>query len=172
MCSIRILTLSLLFFFSPFSAADVLPDQLTTCAAIVKNKDRLACFDDVVASAKLNVKVSGNELTRRNGSSAQPPIKKAVSTNALVSSFGLAHLYSEKERAFDELTSTVSSAKRNKRGKWILTLENGQVWFEKGGDKLAKFVEGDSVVIKRGIMNSFRLKKIGTKRVIRVARKK
>ena len=41
---------------------------------------------------------------------------------------------------------------------------------EKGGDKRAKFSAGDTVVIERGIMNTFQLKKVGTKRRVRVRR--
>ena len=53
---------------------------------------------------------------------------------------------------------------------WEIELENGQVWLQKGGDKRAKFSDGDSIIITRGVMNSFQLKKIGTKRRIRVRR--
>ena len=88
----------------------------------------------------------------------------------MISSFGQAHRYSKKEREFDELTSTIKSVSKTLQKEWKIELENGQVWLQKGGDKRAKFTEGDTVIIVRGIMNSFQLKKVGTKRRIRVSR--
>ena len=68
------------------------------------------------------------------------------------------------------MTSTVKSARKNLHKIWKIELENGQNGTEKGGGRRAKYSMGDPIVIARGIMNSFQLKKIGTKRRIRINR--
>jgi len=164
---IVILVASVAVTLSCFAAASLTPD-LIKCANFKNEKQRLQCFDDYVAknsmlkqdiAAEKDVAIVAELIT-----------KEAQSKENLVSSFGQAHRYSEKEREFDEMKSIIKSVKRNLHKKWKIELENGQVWIEKGGDKRAKFSEGDSIVIMRGIMNSFQLKKVGTKRRIRVHR--
>lgn len=144
------------------TAANLTPD-LVQCANIKSEKQRLQCFDDYID--KYSTKIAGDITIV-----SEPKATEIEDKAELVSSFGQAHLYSNKEREFDEMTSTVKSARKNLHKKWEIELENGQVWVEKGGDKRAKFSEGDPIVITRGIMNSFKLKKVGTKRRIRVNR--
>jgi len=144
------------------TAANLTPD-LVQCANIKSEKKRLQCFDDYID--KYSTKIAGDITIV-----SEPKATEIEDKAELVSSFGQAHRYSNKEREFDEMTSTVKSARKNLHKKWEIELENGQVWVEKGGDKRAKFSEGDPIVITRGIMNSFKLKKVGTKRRIRVNR--
>tara|TARA_R110000787_G_scaffold152335_4_gene266206 strand:+ start:234 stop:752 length:519 start_codon:yes stop_codon:yes gene_type:complete len=154
---------------SQFVAAKNLTPDLIKCTNIKNDKQRLQCFDHYVVknTALVQEKITPAAVTAIEKKSATTAIE---SDKSLISSFGQAHRYSNKEREFDEMTSIVKSAKRNLHKKWKIELENGQIWIEKGGDKLAKFSAGDSIVIVRGIMNTFQLKKVGTKRRVRVRR--
>lgn len=51
----------------------------------------------------------------------------------------------------------------------IITLDNGQQWRQVGSDRL-RLTNNDTVVIERGMFNSFLLKKAGQNRSIRVKR--
>jgi len=154
---------------SKFVAAEYLTPDLLACANVKSEKQRLQCFDNYIVQNKTlpSDKISSKTHTTTPVESVTPD---AQSEEKLITSFGQAHRYTNKEREFDEMESIVKSAKRNLHKKWKIELENGQIWIEKGGDKRAKFSQGDSVVIVRGVMNSFQLKKIGTKRRIRVRR--
>ena len=154
---------------SNFASAENLTTDLIKCTNLKNDKQRLQCFDDYVVkdTTLLEEKISP-EID-------SAIVSKSVSTDTkskenLISSFGQAHRYSNKEREFDEMNAIVKSAERNLHKKWRIELENGQVWMEKGGDKRAKFSAGDTIVIARGIMNTFQLKKVGTKRRVRVRR--
>ena len=125
-------------------AANITPD-LKKCASINNEKQRLQCFDDYI------IKISA--LKHDN-----------ITPKADVA------IVSEPKSDIQKMEAVVKSAKRDLRKNWKIELENGQVWIEKGGDKRASFSEGDTIVIVRGIMNSFQLKKVGTKRRIRVRR--
>ena len=148
-------------------AANITPD-LKKCASINNEKQRLQCFDDYII--KISALKHDNITPKADVAIVSEPTSDIQKTENLVSSFGQAHRYSKKEREFDEMEAVVKSAKRDLRKNWKIELENGQVWIEKGGDKRASFSEGDTIVIVRGIMNSFQLKKLGTKRRIRVRR--
>ncbi|SEL34855.1 hypothetical protein SAMN05216262_109113 [Colwellia chukchiensis] len=148
------------------SAAAIAP-ELLRCSKLTDNTLRLQCFDKYMQRVS---SIAANNTAKNK----QPP-KTSVKAEAkneekLIASFGHAHRYSEQEREFDQLTAVVKSAARNLKKQWNIVLDNGQVWREKGGDKRAKFAPGDTIIITRGIMNSFQLKKQGTKRRIRVQR--
>ena len=140
--------------------------EIIQCTEIKDNKKRLQCFDNYVAK-NLTAKEQ-NKTKHLNPIKA--PAANTQTDSELISSFGQAHRYSEKEREFDELTAIIKTVSKTLRKEWKIELENGQIWLQKGGDKRAKFSEGDSIIIVRGIMNSFQLKKVGTKRRIRVNR--
>ncbi|NQZ81426.1 MAG: hypothetical protein HRT52_10470 [Colwellia sp.] len=147
-----------LYIVANFSIAATIPTpSLLKCSEIKNDIQRLKCFDNTFIT-----------MTK----SPQLVIKKDISSNneILESTFGKTHLNTKEESAFNEIKSVIKSAKRNKRNKWVLKLDNDQIWQEKSGDKMARFKEGDNIIIKRGIMNTFKLKKIGTKRRISVKR--
>ena len=147
-----LLLASSVVFVSNITKANNVNIEIIQCAEIKDNKKRLQCFDNYVAKS-LTAKEQNNT---KHSNPIKTPVADTQTESELVSSFGQAHRYSEKEREFDELTATIKTVSK--------TL------LQKGGDKRAKFSEGDSIIIVRGIMNSFQLKKVGTKRRIRVNR--
>ena len=165
---LKLLVVSIAITSQIVTAADLTPD-LIKCSNLKNDIKRLQCFDEYIvkSSTKKQTMLTNKSSTIKAN---QPITSKTENKEELISSFGQAHKYSKKEREFDEMKSTIVSATKNLHKKWKIELENGQVWIEKGGDKRAKFSAGDSVIITRGIMNSFQLKKVGSKRRIRVQR--
>ncbi|AWB59385.1 hypothetical protein [Colwellia sp. Arc7-D] len=164
----KLLIASYVVFISNMASAENLSVEIVQCSEMKNNQQRLQCFDSYVAkNSTLN---SENKIDSTSKLEVSTINTKAEGEKELVSSFGKAHRYSEKEREFDEFKSTIKVASKNLHKDWEIELENGQIWLQKGGDKRAKFSDGDSIIITRGVMNSFQLKKIGTKRRIRVRR--
>ena len=82
--------------------------------------------------------------------------------------FGLEHKEIA-ENGEESITSMISSVKKAPYGELIITLENNQQWRQIGSDSL-RLDEGDTVIISRGVFNSFLLKKADQNRSIRVKR--
>ncbi|RCU45488.1 hypothetical protein DU002_15655 [Corallincola holothuriorum] len=85
--------------------------------------------------------------------------------------FGLEHKQAVAEDAPETLTLRISKKKKDAYGKWVLTLENGQVWKQTDGTRYSFRNKDGLVVIVRGAMSSFfigepdRSKRIRAKRV-------
>ena len=91
--------------------------------------------------------------------------------------FGAVNLKKDREREQRELVSTPASLSFTKRGKYVVTLENGQVWQQIQGDTNSLYVPkaragGIPVTIKKGSLNSHRLRLGKAKRSITVRRTK
>ena len=76
----------------------------------------------------------------------------------------------EERRAAEQLTARVTELSTLPHGELLLTLENGQVWQQKPGDRAMRVKVGDEVTIKRGSLGSFLLtsQAKGSMRVSRV----
>ena len=61
------------------------------------------------------------------------------------------------EREFEQLTAKVAELSTLPHGELQLTLDNGQVWQQKPGDRSMRVKVGDEVTIKRGSLGSFLL---------------
>lgn len=74
------------------------------------------------------------------------------------------------EREFEQLTAKVAELSTLPHGDLQLTLDNGQVWQQKPGDRGMRVKVGDEVTIKRGSLGSFLLTSTakGSMRVSRV----
>ncbi len=166
--------------------AQSINDTLTQCASIASDTQRLQCFDKLVAKKQLVKKAQtpNNKAKQSLAETKQEPTQaiavatitkpakmpaKATTAN-LAANFGLEHIKSKEVRQFDKVEFVVKSAKRSLRKKWQLTLENGQVWHATELVSGIKFKQGDVVVIRRGVLNAFYIKKKGSKRSVRVKR--
>ena len=84
------------------------------------------------------------------------------------SDFGREHWESSRQTP-DSIRASVASVERGGYGKLVVTLDNGQVWQQKGSEKF-QLREGEAVVIERGALNSFFLSKADGTRRLRVSR--
>jgi hypothetical protein len=78
----------------------------------------------------------------------------------------------EERRAFEQLTAKVTEVGRLPHGEVVLTLDNGQVWQQKPGDRAMRIKAGDEVTIHRASLGSFLLTSEAAKGSMRVARVK
>ena len=69
----------------------------------------------------------------------------------------------------DEIEATITDLSKSSSGKFTITLDNGQVWRQTSTSTM-RISEGDAVVIERASLGSFKLKKAGTKRSMKVKR--
>ena len=153
----------------PVLAATPINEQaLQACSFIENDFNRLLCYDNTIAGKSLT-QPAQSQLSK----SAQTNVKaEALAATAPVATktkeFGLEHKEIA-ENGEESITSMISSVKKAPYGELIITLENNQQWRQIGSDSL-KLDEGDTVIISRGVFNSFLLKKADQNRSIRVKR--
>lgn len=142
------------------AAADI--SEVLACQAIRNADERLACFDRTVPSLR----------------QAPPPstsITPAPAAPAATSEqrFGAERLPTEQQpgRPADanSITAGVKSIRQLVPGRYIVVLDNEQVWYVKEGATL-RIKPGERVVIERGALDSYLLRKEGAQQSYRVER--
>ena len=134
-------------------SADAMTTKLLSCSAIEAPLERLECFDKIVTGLSTGITAPGP------AEAMQEPLPVATasqleSAESAVSNqqFGQEHWESQREGM--QLEARVSAAYKNAYGKWVVTLNNGQVWKQLRSETIRISVD-DSVLIERGLMNSF-----------------
>ncbi|PAJ71805.1 hypothetical protein CJF42_24755 [Pseudoalteromonas sp. NBT06-2] len=154
------LTLSLLVLLSANSfAQEVNTQALKACSMIENDFKRLVCYDQIIAGKSIDV------------SNVKMPIKtEQKKVESKTDKFGLEHknisVNAEKEQV-----AAVKKVKESLHGELIVTLTNGQVWRQLGTNDFRVKADNE-VIIMRGALNSFLLKKMGSNKTIRVKRVK
>jgi hypothetical protein len=167
---------------SAFSG-DSLKDSLNRCAGINNVINRLACFDELAASIAIST-VDTKALSKSDSTTSvvkntnaqtidDSSQAKEASVNAQQESdFAKEHLKKTskaREDEVDHLELTVSKLKKLIRGEWKIYFGNNQIWQQKDTAKIRLKV-GDRVIIEKGAMTAFYLKKVDTNNRIRVKR--
>lgn len=134
----------LAFFSSAVSASTTLEDALKTCKSITSEQKRLACFDKVAANLEQTITAQKIENFGKQNS-------EILDT--------------------EEIKTTVLKVKKNPYGELKIWLDNQQVWKQTSGNRF-NLKKGDEVLITKGALNSFDLKKVGAVRSIKVKRVK
>jgi len=147
---------------------------LLKCAEQSDQMERLACFDNLVIKVKHKVsrKLADNSVI------ATKDITKINKINTINSSlptqsstdFGQEDKLKQQELSLKQVEFIVKSATLSIRKNWHLIFDNDQVWYATEANSLIKFKAGDIVVIKRGVFNSFSIKKKNSKRSVRAKR--
>ena len=153
----------------PVLAATPINEQaLQACSFIENDFNRLLCYDNTIAGKSLTQPVQSqlSKSAQTNVKAETPAATAPVATKA--KEFGLEHKEIA-ENGEESITSMISSVKKAPYGELIITLENNQQWRQIGSDSL-RLDEGDTVIISRGVFNSFLLKKADQNRSIRVKR--
>jgi hypothetical protein len=78
----------------------------------------------------------------------------------------------EERQEFEQMTAKVSELGTLPRGELLLTLDNGQVWQQKPGDRAMRIKVGDDVTIRRASLGSFLLTSQAANGSMRVTRVK
>jgi len=151
---------------APGAMAQDLGRALMECRDISDDSDRLACFDSLA---------SGLESGAQVVSEAPAPVLSPEEQ------FGVEDLAETKEKKKKEreslksLTSPVVDIGRNGNGKYVVILENGQIWRQLSADTgrlriPGSGAEGLSVEIKRRSLGAHSLYLDGDNRGIKVER--
>ncbi|HTU66234.1 MAG TPA: hypothetical protein VMF52_09800 [Steroidobacteraceae bacterium] len=112
------------------AAADV---RIThPCASLGDREARLACYD---AAFPPPTNATSSDREKEFGKVKPPPPKDAVAS----------------------VSAAVSQVERRKDGRFVATLDNGQVWSQSELQSQAVVAAGDTVTIKRALLGSFLL---------------
>jgi hypothetical protein len=172
-----------LFLFSHSDHAATL--SLESCAKIENPVERLTCYDKVSGRLPADTAKASNIAPN----TVDPVVPKAnvtvtvapatTSTEPAVEpkpgakeNFGLEHKQKPKDDQPDEMQIRWTRKMQDAHGKWIIFLENGQVWRQTEGADFSFNNPEQLVVISRGILGSFFLTELDGSRRIRVMRVK
>ncbi|MEI8651407.1 hypothetical protein P4S57_00865 [Pseudoalteromonas sp. Hal273] len=144
---------------------------LQACSFIENDFNRLLCYDNTIAGKSL-VKPS---VTKTLTPPTANNVPQAVATTPTevkktADEFGLEYKKSQTEKDA-EIKAMVASVEEAAYGELIISLDNGQQWRQIGSDSM-RLKKNDTIVISRGVFNSFLLKIDGENRSIRVKRTK
>jgi len=122
------------------------------CAAEQDSSRRLACFDAAVARARTEPAVQPDSA----------PPAPAIVPLSKEERFGLrGDLKQEKAKQapelaeMQELRAVVTKVASKPHGELVLTLDNGQVWYEIQANSGIRVKTGDQVIIKAGALGSY-----------------
>jgi hypothetical protein len=145
------------------------PADIARCTAIDSDAERLACYDKLfVRSAD-----QPQEQTKAPATVAAAEAA-AASASAGLDDFGLDGRKPAEQvttpKGSDEMQARIARLDTQPRGEYVLTLDNGQVWQQQEYDWHLAFKVGDEVIIKRGVLKSYRLQQKGNNRTTPVTR--
>jgi hypothetical protein len=155
------------------AGAQAVPSSLHDCVSITSDKQRLACFDREMAKldsteTKHGAPASGDGKTNTQASTGNPTsgVKATAPSAASLTperTFGLSGdqiLQLEARQGgtptakLKSLTAQIASVSHNAEGRWVLTLDNGQVW-RQTETRSFEASPGAAVRISSGAMGSF-----------------
>lgn len=127
----------------PTTAAESLREQLQQCSQFSDDSKRLVCYDQITGNLRQHAEQQfGQEQ------------KQVI------------------EEAPDSITATIARAEEGAFGKYIFTLDNGQVWQQVDSSSRSIWRGGEQVSLERGTLGSFFMRKVTGGRSLRVKRVK
>jgi len=159
----------------PVQAEKLLTD-LTACRALQSDAERLNCYDRLGEPATSDVAAKPDARPSPSVSATVQPATAAATPVSTEEVFGLdadkvRQSYAEAagEDEVDELRASITQVLKAGPDRVQLVLDNDQVWRQIDSSRLKPKV-GDAVAIKKGAFGSFKLKKVGSNRSMRVKR--
>ena len=137
--------------------------RLNRCVAIDESAARLQCFDEFARAATQTVQ--GNTPA---GAIATSAVAGAQTGVANVKDFGREHWESTRDTP-ESIEAAVVDVHNDAYGSLVLTLDNGQRWKQRGTERF-RVDTGERIVIQRGTMSSFFLRKANGTRLVRFTR--
>lgn len=155
---------------APAAYANTINAQaLQACSFIENDFNRLLCYDNTVAGKSLTNSIQHTKPLQVNEPPAPSMAKTPLPNKANKPvEFGLEH-QNHNKNAEQAIQANVLKIEEAPYGELIITLENNQQWRQIGADNI-RLSKGDTVIISRGMFNSFLLKKADQNRSIRVKR--
>lgn len=161
------------------AAAQDLNSRLIECRSIADGAERLDCFDAAVAG--LEASTPSDSRAAAAGDAKQTELA-AAPTLSPEERFGQEDLpktkeeiQKEKKEKPDSLTASVVDIAKNRRDKYVVILENGQVWRQLNADTASLLLPSSDdeeirVTIRRRFLGAHTLSLEGDNRSIRVER--
>jgi hypothetical protein len=132
-------------------AQDELIGELSKCAALAEPGPRLACYDALAPKIHAGTATSPEDLSKQFGAAAAP-------------------------ETVDSITAGVMEYSFNPFGRFVVFLDNGQIWRQLDADTgRATFgnpPSGNMVTISRGAFGSYNLRLAGQNALFKVRRVK
>jgi len=129
---------------APARGADPLPPAIEACASLLRDSERLACFDKAVTALKSGVGTAAvtaeNMFGANNETSLASPDQRDV-----------------KREELKRIRGTVTSLRSTDDGMIVVELDNGQVWRQLDSDVRMMISTGDILTIVRASMGTFRI---------------
>ena len=164
----------------PFSAflaqAETVGEALAKCSETKNSLQRLVCYDRVekqvnrLSGAQAGIPVAMPKASNAPAVSAERRRVETVSQAPKEKQFGLEHKV-KTETLADTFAGKITKIAKTARGKFVLTFNNGSVW-QQTTDTTLKVKEGETVIIERGLLGAFYLKKEGINKRMKVKRVK
>ena len=150
--------------FSGTALAVSTEDRLLACSEINDTTNRLACYDNLAEAiatptAAAVAPTTPEETTETQANPAATATEPASTAGTVATTstdpeegFGKEHWVSERDSP--ALAARVTAVRKNAYGKLVVSLDNGQVWRQVKSEKVRIAVD-DSILIERGMLNSF-----------------
>jgi hypothetical protein len=130
------------------AAAQTVTPALRACRAETDGVKRLACYDREMARMD-----EPGHLAPVAPTAAQPPAQPPVSPTER---FGLSpEAVTTHDAAPSKLTARVTSVSQKAHGRYLITLDNGQVWLQTEDNLGFSPQAGGSVTISRGMLGAY-----------------
>lgn len=140
---------TLLVSFQASAESKDLDEQLLKCFEMSDEKRRMVCYDDI----------------SRAIASANPEKQEVVKQRA-IADFGLSH----QKQAHDEMVMKAVKVDREPAGKWLITMENGQVWQQTDDERYNFNSKQPEVRIFKMLFGSYAMTEVDRSKKIRVKR--
>ena len=128
---------------NPVPAAETLPAAFQPCISMLRDAERLACFDKVVA---------------RIQDGSDQPLPSAENMFGAHSTIAPGEGNREVQREeLQEIKGVVTSLRRVDDGMIVLELDNGQAWRQQDSDATLTIETGDAVTVMRASLGTFRI---------------
>jgi hypothetical protein len=142
--------------------------SLESCAAVDNPDERLACYDALagrspddtakasdIAPSAVDPVAPKTGITVPSAPAVTPTVPAVEQTPEAEAIFGLEHKQKPEEERPDELQVKWTRKMKDAHGKWIIALENGQVWRQTDSRRFNFKNPEQWVVISRGVLGSF-----------------
>jgi hypothetical protein len=155
------MTIGLCLLGGTVGAADI-PASVARCKAITDDTARLACYDAATGRS------DAGYITASPASAAAiaaGPGAADAGTAAAAKPAAPAPATAEPANYFE---SRITTAARRPNGMWVIALEDGTSWLQADSTQEWNLKTGDPVVLTRGALGAWFVKKTGTNRTFRV----
>jgi len=155
------LTIGLCVLCATAGAAEI-PASVARCKAITDDMARLACYDAATGRS------GEGYITASPASAAAVAAGTSSAAAATTAAAKPATVEPASGKAANSFESRIKTATRRSNGTWVMALEDGTSWLQADSTQEWTLKAGDPVVVSRGAMGAWFVKKTGSNRTFRV----